>query len=87
MTDLRVAIKAINLEKYDMLARMNGISEVEALHLCRHSKNVNRFVESFTCGDQIFIITKYCKGGNLLSYMEARGVNKLSEVDARWILK
>lgn len=46
---------------------------------CMKSSNVLTFIEVFTIEAYTYIVTKYMKGGDLLSYFEHLGVDKLPE--------
>ena len=72
---------------YKRLAREQHVSE-GAVHytLCRQSEHVLKFVEVFEEGSQTYIVTKLARGGDLLGYLGALGVDKLSEEHARVIV-
>lgn len=57
------------------------------MEICRKSSNVVSLIEKFTIDDYIYIVTKHMKGGDLLSYLEGQGVDKLPESQAHYILR
>ena len=67
----RVAIKAIEANKYDQLKLRNGISESQALKVCHPHKNVLAIIEKFWEKNYVFIVTKLCKGGDLSSIFKS----------------
>ena len=81
-----MAIKAIEAEKYKLLSREQGVSEARAMELCHQSDYIANLIEEFKEDDNVFLVTKFVKGGDLLHYLnETLGVNKLSEIDAKFI--
>ena len=46
------------------------------------SSNIVTLVDEFTIEAQTYIVTKYIKGGDLLSYLNALDVDKLPESQA-----
>ena len=75
----------MNKQKYKQHTIENHISESQALYRCNGSENVAQLVEEFQQEGQTFIVTKFEQGGDLLSYLERLGVNKLPEDKARHI--
>ena len=68
LSDMKVAIKAIPAKKYLRLQQENMIDEGAAMDLCRDSENVIGLVEKFKMDGNVYIVTKYAAGGDLLSY-------------------
>ena len=75
----------MNKQKYKQHTIENHISESEAIYRCHRSRSVIKLVEEFQQEGQTFIVTKFEQGGDLLSYLERLGVNKLPEDKARHI--
>jgi len=71
---MKVAIKVFDTIKYKRSRQKNGISENTALKLCRNSPNISRIVEKIQHGSKTYIVTQFVKGGDLLAYLEAKGV-------------
>lgn len=67
-TNLKVAIKTIDILEYVRLQKENRISEVDAMVLCQDSDFIVKFIEKFTLDDQVYIVTKFAPGGDLLNY-------------------
>ena len=83
-----MAIKVIETETYKRLKRENGISEGAATKsCCNKSPYVVQLVEEFRLGYQTYIVTKFVKGGDILSYLKSKGVNRLPEAEARQLFK
>lgn len=55
--------------------------------MCSPSKNLVALVESFEHEGQVFIVTKYAKGGNLLSYLNDKGLDCLEEARAKHVIR
>lgn len=55
--------------------------------LCQDSANVVNFIEEFTIDDEIYIVTKFVRGGDLLSYLNSQGVDKVPESQANFIFR
>ena len=85
MTGQRVAIKANETQKYKRLARENAISEAIAMHINQESKHVLNLVEDFEQDGQTYIVTKFVRGGDLLSYLDNLKVKRLPEVTVKAI--
>ena len=80
---VRVAIKAMDTKKYQRLATENQVSEGNAMYLCQGSTQVINFIEEFQMQGQTYIVTKFARGGDLLSYLTSLGVDRLPENTAR----
>jgi hypothetical protein len=80
---LRVAIKAMESEKYQRLRRENQVSEGDAMFAVQSSPFILNFVEEFHLGEKTYIVTKFARGGDLLAYLGSQGVNRLSESRAK----
>ena len=78
-TGVIVVIKAIETSEYKRLSLTNGISEGRAMVMCENSSKVINLFEKFVMEDTTYIVTKFMKGGDLVSYLEQRGVDKLPE--------
>ena len=85
VTGQRVAIKVVNNSQYERLAEENHISECDAMRSCPDSDHVVRLVEEFRINRQVFIVTKYASGGDLLSHTQSLGVRQLPEDVTRHI--
>lgn len=71
MTGLKVVIKAIDTAKYKRLRNENNISESIAMHKCHKSNFVASLVEEFSHEHRTYIVTKFYKGGDLVTYMDS----------------
>ena len=87
ISGLSVAIKAIETVKYKRLTLENQISEGYAMNLCQSSLHVVNFIEEFTLDDKTYIVTKFVRGGDLLSYLSNLGVDKVPEDHAHYIFR
>ena len=87
ISGLSVAIKAIETAKYHRLTLENQISEGHAMNLCQGSSHVVNFIEEFTFDDKTYIVTKFVRGGDLLSYLSNLGVDKVPEDHANYIFR
>ena len=87
VTGTRVAIKAMETNKYQRLSTENQVSEGRAMYLCQGSNQVINFIEEFTHDGKTFIVTKLARGGDLLSYLGALGVDRLPEDRAKMIVR
>ena len=67
-TDAKVAIKTVPTKKYLRLQKENMIDEGSAMELCRDCENVMGLVEKFKIGTNVYIVTKFAHGGDLLNY-------------------
>ena len=76
---MRVAIKAMETSKYKRLSTENAVSEGDAMHACQGSTQVINFVEEFTMQFQTYLVTKLARGGDLLGYLSAHGLDRLPE--------
>ena len=47
--------------------------------LCKQSPYIIPLIDEFTHEDKVYIVTKYARGGNLLNYLNGRGVTRLPE--------
>ena len=56
------------------------------MYMCQGSSNVLNFIEEFSLNGETYIVTKLARGGDLLGYLGALGVDKLSEEHARVIV-
>ena len=79
LTGQQVVIKAICKTKYKYLTRYNGVSESGAMYLCEANKNVLTIVDEFKMGQKVYVVTKLAKGGDLINYLQAKGVDRLPE--------
>ena len=86
VSGIRVAIKAMDTKKYQRLSTENQVSEGKAMHLCQGSTQVINFIEEFSMGGETYIVTKFARGGDLLGYLSALGVDRLPEDHARLIV-
>ena len=86
VSGIRVAIKAMESTKYQRLSTENQVSEGHAMHLCQGSTQVINFIEEFTMQGQTYLVTKLARGGDLLGYLSALGVDRLPEERARQIV-
>lgn len=86
-TGLKVAIKVMDLDKSYRSQHENGISEGCAMELCQKSSNVATLVETFTVENRHYVVTKFYKTGDLLSYLESKEVNCLPEAETRDLIK
>lgn len=68
LTNLQVAIKAIDIHKYVRLQKEDRISEADAMELCQDSDFIVNFIEKFAMDGQVYIVTKFAPGGDLLHY-------------------
>eukprot|EP00806_Schmidingerella_arcuata_P000006 Macronucleus_1002.p1 GENE.Macronucleus_1002~~Macronucleus_1002.p1 ORF type:complete len:302 (+),score=87.86 Macronucleus_1002:1-906(+) len=68
LTGAKVAIKSIEKNKYARLQKEDRVSEAEALELCQDSAHIVNLIEKFTFQGEIYLVTKYASGGDLLQY-------------------
>ena len=68
LTGVKVAIKVIKKKRYSRLTIENNISEAEAMWKCRESKQIVELIEKFEHEGKIFLVTKYARAGDLLTY-------------------
>ena len=61
-----VVIKSIEKERYESLQAENGVTEDEAHELCRDSPHVISLIEKFQLQGDIYLVTKYASGQDLL---------------------
>ena len=73
--------------KYMRMTRENSISEGEAMELCSTSSHVVGLIEEFTLASETYLVTKFINGGDLLSYLSNKGVDRLTETEARVLFK
>ena len=83
ISGVRVAIKAMESKKYQRLSIENQVSESRAMYMCQDSQNILNFIEEFTHNGETYIVTKFARGGDLLSYLSVQGVDKLPEQRAQ----
>lgn len=76
----------MDTKKYQRLSTENQVSEGQAMYLCQGSTQVINFIEEFTMDGKTYIVTKYARGGDLLGYLSALGVDRLPEANARQIV-
>lgn len=70
MSNLRVAIKEIPTEKYELLSIQHEVSEADTMRLCRASSYVVDIVDEFKHKGTTYIVSKLVEGGNLLDYID-----------------
>lgn len=87
ITGTRVAIKSMDTCKYQRLSTENQVSEGRAMYMCQSSTQVINFIEEFTINGETYIVTKLARGGDLLSYLTALGVDRLPEDRAKMIVR
>lgn len=87
LTGIKVAIKTVASKDYARLTIENGISEAAAMGMFQKDSNTASLIEEFTIGNQTYIVTKFVKTGDLLSYLDERNINKLSEPEARSLFR
>ena len=68
LTGVKVAIKVIKKNLYKRLTYENNISEAEAMWKCRESRHIVELIEKFEHEGKIFLVTKYARAGDLLTY-------------------
>ena len=68
ITGTKVALKAIDIYKYIRLKKEHRIDEVEAMEACADSEHIVSFVEKFYIEEQVYIVSKFAAGGDLLHY-------------------
>ena len=68
LTGADVAIKCIQKKKYARLQKEDRVSEAEALELCKESAYIVNLIEKFTLFGEIYLVTKFAAGGDLLQY-------------------
>lgn len=73
--------------KYQRLSTENQVSEGRAMYMCQSSTQVINFIEEFTINGETYIVTKLARGGDLLSYLTALGVDRLPEDRAKMIVR
>ena len=56
------------------------------MYECQNSRNILNFVEAFSLDGKTYIVTAFAKGGDLLNYLRALNVDRLSEVRAKAIV-
>ena len=66
---MKVAIKANDTSKYQRLSRENQISEADAMLAVQQSYHVVNFIEEFQHEELTYLVTKFVRGGDLLSYL------------------
>lgn len=55
------------------------------MYMCQSHSSVINFIEEFNHNGETYIVTKFASGGDLLSYLSALGVDRLSENRSRQI--
>ena len=83
-TGEKVAIKILKKSSMDSLDLELERTEIEILKICQHP-NIIRLIQVFENSDYLYIITEYCSGGDLLSYLTKRDF-KLKEKRASNII-
>lgn len=68
LTGTKVAIKAIDVQKYARLQKEDRIAEADAMELCADSEHIVSLIEKFAMAGQVYIVTKFASGGDLLHY-------------------
>jgi len=51
------------------------------------SSHIVGLVEEFTLGSKTYLVSKFINGGDLLSYLSNKGVDRLPEAEARVLFK
>jgi serine/threonine protein kinase len=87
ITGVKVAIKEMESAKYLRMTKENGISEGDAMELCSASSHIVGLVEEFTLGSKTYLVSKFINGGDLLSYLSNKGVDRLPEAEACFLFK
>ena len=72
LTSALVVIKSINKAKYERLQNEDRVSEAEALELCKESAYIINLIEKFNYKGDIYLVTKFACGGDLLQYCMKR---------------
>ena len=49
------------------------------MQLCKQSPYIIPFIDELEVEDNVYLVTKYARGGNLLNYLNARGITRLPE--------
>ncbi len=83
-TGKKVAIKIMSKKEMTMEDLSLVQTEIEILKICQHP-NIIHLYEVFENEDYYYIITEYCEGGDLFSYLEKRKFH-LKEEKARQII-
>ena len=65
----------------------HGMTEAEAMDLCRDSPYVTRLVEEFHEDGKTNIVTKYEQGSDLVNMIKQRGSKKFGEKEARSLFR
>ena len=76
---VRVAIKAMETSSYKRLSTENAVSEGDAMYACQGSTKVVKLFEEFTMQNKTYLVTKLARGGDLLGYLSALGLDRLPE--------
>ena len=85
LTGAEVAIKSIEKKKYARLQKEDRVSEAEALELCKESAHVVNLIEKFTLHGEIYLVTKFAAGGDLLQYCLRREEQSLAQGKLNWL--
>ena len=56
------------------------------MYVCQNSRNILNMVEAFSLNGKTYIVTAFAEGGDLLNYLRALDVFRLSEVRAKAIV-
>ena len=86
ITQQKVAIKVIPQEKYSRLRKENGVSEAQAMESCQKSQHITKLIEEIRQDDKTFLVTKFVKNGDLLNFLETKGLEKLPESETRELI-
>jgi len=70
-TDIKYALKAINLQYLSKKERQNVLSEAELLRVIT-GPTVIRFFDSFSENNHIYILMEYAEGGSLAYHIQTR---------------
>lgn len=54
---------------------------------CLENSNAVKLIEEFSLDEKVYIVTKYMKGGDLLEYLDKKGIDRLPECQAHHIVK
>jgi serine/threonine-protein kinase ULK2 len=74
-TRIEVAIKMIELEKFEATAKLAELTknELETLRLLSDNINVVNFVEMIKSSHYVYLIYEFCEGGTLEDLLRDRG--------------
>lgn len=57
------------------------------MELCDKSPNVALLIESFSCENTTYIVTKFYKAGDLMKYLLSQNLDMLPETEARYLFR